>query len=256
MKKETEAPAEYKNETSEDVSIYYSKIIGGENNISDRVSEWPSNDHLKGLSAQELEAYQISSIHWVKGTHFGPAEDYCSAMRLSNNLGEESPLYFDKSPDASIDTTQRIAKITAKTNYHHVFCFKFYNDFGEVIGKPLYSKYDSKGEDEFTVEIGLDEKLVGFKVWESDWVDCKTSKIAFKIAKCDKFNNDAALAQKVKKHQMLSQSKLITDIIYNWHDGGEESKSDSKIEFVDNGTIKWNEGEEQGSWEIVDFDTV
>lgn len=52
--------------------------------------------------------------------------------------------------------------------------FKFFNDFDEVIGKPIYSKYDHAEDcDEYVVDIGLDEKLVGFKVWENDWEDCK-----------------------------------------------------------------------------------
>ena len=93
--------------------------------MSNRVSEWPSNDYLKKLTAQELEAYQVTSIHWVKGTHFGEAEDYANSLRFSNNLGEESPLYSNKSPNASIAINQRIAKISCRTNYNHVFCFKF-----------------------------------------------------------------------------------------------------------------------------------
>ena len=185
-----ESPREMEGETKDDVVIKYSKIIGGENNMSDRISEWPSNEYLKSLTAQELNAYQITSVHWIKGTQHGEKEDYASMIRFANNLGEESHLYYDKSPDASIKTKQRIAKISARTNYSHVFCFKFFDDFGNLIGKPLYSKYDEKREDEFHVELGLDEKLVGFKVWESDWVDCKTSKIAFKIAKSDRFTYD------------------------------------------------------------------
>ena len=138
LKKEN-APKISKAQSKDQSILYYSKIIGGEKNMSNRVSEWPSNEYFAKLSAQELEAYQITSIHWVKGTHFGPNEDYANSLRFSNNLGAESHLYSDKSPDASISTNQRIAKITCRTNYHHVFCFKFWNDFGEVIGKPLYS---------------------------------------------------------------------------------------------------------------------
>lgn len=78
----------------------------------------------------------------------------------------------------------RIAKITGRTNYHHAFCYKFYDDFGNVIGKPIYSNYDKKSEEEFTIDIGIDEKLIGFRIQLSDWVDCKISKIWFKIAKC------------------------------------------------------------------------
>lgn len=250
------APITFKAQSKDETVVYYSQIIGGEKNMSARVSEWPSNEYLKKLTAQELAAYQITSIHWVKGTHFGPAEDYANSLRFSNNLGDESHLYSDKSPDASIPISQRIAKIACRTNYHHVFCFKLYNDFDEVIGKPIYSKYDEKSEEEFTVDIGLDEKLVGFKVWESDWVDCKTSKIAFKIVKTDQYEKDAAFMERVKRYKMISGSKLITDIIYNWHEGGEEAESDSFIEFKKNGTITWKEEEEKGNWHIEDIDTV
>jgi len=33
-----------------------------------------------------------------------------------------------------------------------------------VIGKPIYSKYDEIGETETTIEVGFDEKLVGFRI--------------------------------------------------------------------------------------------
>jgi len=70
--------------------------------MSNRVSEWPSNDYLKKLSPQERDAYQVNSIKWVKGTHFGIAEDYANSLRFCNNLGDESHLYSNKSPDAGI----------------------------------------------------------------------------------------------------------------------------------------------------------
>ena len=140
-------------------------------------------------------------------------------MRFSTNLGEESHLYSDKAPDASFSTKERIAKITAKTNYQNVYAFKFYNDFGEVLGRPILWNYDDDSGDEYEVEIGLDEKLVGLKVWESDWVDCKTSKIAFKILKSDKFLQDQVFIDKVKKHHMITKCKLVSDVVYFWTDG-------------------------------------
>ena len=53
---------------------------------------------------------------------------------------------------------------------HHVFAFKFMDDFDNVIGKPLYSKYDEKAENEheFEVEIAPDEKVIGFLVRQSE----------------------------------------------------------------------------------------
>ena len=106
-------------------------------------------------------------------------------MRFESNQGEKSPLFAEKEPNEEIDLSKRrIAKICGKTNYHHAFCYKLFDDFGEVIDKPIYSKYDQKKEDETTITIGLDEKLVGFRIQLSDWVDCKISKIWFKIAKC------------------------------------------------------------------------
>lgn len=94
--------------------------------------------------------------------------------------------FGDKEPNDEIDVSKtRIAKICAKTNNHHVFCYKFQDDLDILIDKPIYSKYDEKGEEEYTVEIGLDEKLVGFRIQLSDWEDCKISKISFKIAKCE-----------------------------------------------------------------------
>jgi hypothetical protein len=123
----------------------------------------------------------------VKGTHFGEEHDYCNSMRMMTN-NTENPLSTDfgeKETNDSIDTSStRIAKICAKTNYHHVFCYKMFDDLENIIGKPIYSKYDEKGEEETTIEIGLDEKLVGFRIQLSDWEDCKISKISFKIAKC------------------------------------------------------------------------
>jgi hypothetical protein len=66
-----------------------------------------------------------------------------------------------------------------------------------VIDKPIYSKYDEKKEEEFTIDIGIDEKLVGLRVQLSDWVDCKISKIWFKIAKCRQSGFDYS---EVEKH--------------------------------------------------------
>ena len=58
---------------------------------------------------------------------------------------------------------------------HHVAMFKFFDDFDQLIGKPIYSKYDSNKDKKFEVKIGLDEKLIGFRVRKSDWDDCKTA---------------------------------------------------------------------------------
>ena len=59
----------------------------------------------------------------------------------------------------------------------------FYDDYDNIIGKTIYSKYDDNKDQEFEIEIGLDEKLIGFMVRQSDWVDCKTAKVSFKIYK-------------------------------------------------------------------------
>ena len=45
-----------------------------------------------------------------------------------------------------------------------MFGFKYYDDFENVIGKEIYSKFDEDSGDEFEVEIAPDEKLVGFVV--------------------------------------------------------------------------------------------
>lgn len=49
---------------------------------------------------------------------------------------------------------------------------------------------------------------------------------------------------KVKSYKMRTESRLLPDTVYNWHDGGEGTKSDSKIEFKNDGTITWKEEEE------------
>ena len=81
------APITFKAEIRDERFVYYSQIIGGEKNMSDRVSEWPSNDYLKKLTAQEVESYKITSVHWAKGTHFGPEKDFANSLRFTNNLG-------------------------------------------------------------------------------------------------------------------------------------------------------------------------
>jgi hypothetical protein len=139
------------------------------------------------LTKEEIENFNIQKIKWVKGTHFGAEHDYCNSMRWETNNSDNilSPNFSDKEPNEEIDISKtRIAKICAKTNYHHVFCYKFFDDLEKMIDKPIYSIYDEKGEEEFTVEIDLDEKLVGFRIQLSNWEDCKISKISFKIAKC------------------------------------------------------------------------
>ena len=78
---------------------------------------------------------------------------------------------------------RRIAKIAIKTNPFYCAQFRFYDDFDKIIGKTIYSKYDENSDDEFEVEIAPDEKLIGFHVRQANSVDCKTAKVAFKIAK-------------------------------------------------------------------------
>jgi hypothetical protein len=68
---------------------------------------------------------------------------------------------------------------------HHVFAYKFTDDFENLLGKNIYSKFDEKGETLKKVNIGPCEKLIGFRVQKSDWVDCRISKVSFKIAKCE-----------------------------------------------------------------------
>lgn len=70
-----------------------------------------------------------------------------------------------------------------------------------MIDKPIYSKYDEKKETETTIEIGIDEKLIGLRVQLSDWVDCKISKIWFKIAKCRQSSIDYAEIEKIAKER-------------------------------------------------------
>jgi len=109
--------------------VRYSKEIGGEKNTTHETFEWPSNEFLGNMTKEEFENFQIDKIMWVKGTHFGEAEDYCNSLRFVSNTGVESPLFSDKEPNAEIDVSKsRIANIYAKTNYHHVFCYKFCDD--------------------------------------------------------------------------------------------------------------------------------
>jgi hypothetical protein len=53
-----------------------------------------------------------------------------------------------------------------------------------LIDKKIYSEYEENGDEETALEIALDEKLVGFRIHLSEWIDAKISKISFKIAKC------------------------------------------------------------------------
>ena len=47
------------------------KEIGGENNMNDKTLEWPSDEYLDGLTQQEFDDLQITSIEWIVGTLFG-----------------------------------------------------------------------------------------------------------------------------------------------------------------------------------------
>ena len=103
------------------------------------------------------------------GTVFGPEHDFAHAIRLQNNLDDArnmSPAYTDKKdPSDKFEFgDKRIAKIAAKTNHHHVAQFKFYDDFDNMIGKKIYSKYDEDSDEEYEIEIAPDEKLIGFHV--------------------------------------------------------------------------------------------
>ena len=125
-------------------------------------------------------------------------------MRFNSSSGESSALFSDKKPDASIDfSKRRIAQIKGRTNYHHAFCYKFLDDDAKVIDKPIYSKYDEKKETEVTINIGKFEKLVGFRVQLSSWVDCKISKIWFKIAKMDSDQSE----EKTKQSELSDQKQ-------------------------------------------------
>ena len=105
---------------------------------------------------------------------------------MMNNLGEESESYTDKTePSHFIDTSSsKITIIKCKTNYHHVFAFQLYDENNKQIGEDIYSKYQTEAEeDEYVFKVPEDETLIGFKVMKSDWIDCKTSKLAFKTLK-------------------------------------------------------------------------
>lgn len=139
---------------------------------------------------------------------FGAHEDFCNSLRFNGSLGEVSPLFSDKEPNDSIDfSKRRIAQIRGKTNYHHAFCYKFFDDFGEAIDKPIYSKYDEKTETETKIDIGIDEKLVGLRVQLSDWEDCKISKIWFKIAKCRQSSIDYTELDKIQKEREAEKQR-------------------------------------------------
>ena len=223
-------------------TVRMSKEIGGESCMNKKTLEWPSDEYLDGLTQEEFDDLQITSIVWIVGTVFGPEHDFAHAIRFKNNLDDSrniSPAYTDKSdPSDKIEfTNKRIAKITVKTNYHHVAQFRFYDDFDNLIGKTIYSKYDDNNDDEFEVLIGFEEKLIGFHVRQSDWEDCKTAKVSFKIAKTTKF--DLELQQKVieyKNQQKQEQEELMVQFprdtafcLYGWDPV--------------NGDIKWHDHE-------------
>ena len=225
--------------------------------MNDKILEWPSDEYLDGLTQQEFEDLQLTEISWLLGTEHGPEHDYCHAFKFKNNLDDArntSPAYGSKtSPEDRFEFEgKRIAKIGCVTNMHHVFAFKFKDDYDNVIGKPLYSKYDEASDEEFEVEIAPDEKVIGFVVRQSDWVDCKTAKVAFKIAKTKTV--DQELVQKVaeykaKQKQMQAEleAKLPRDTAFclerwdpvggdiKWHDhesGWKESVIQSRPQCI------------------------
>ena len=179
--------------------------------MNDKVLEWPTDEQLNELTREEFDNLQITSVEWILGTVFGPEHDFAHAIRFQNNLDDQkntSPAYTDKKdPKDKIDfTNTRIAKITTRTNYHHVAQFRFYDDYDNLIGKTIYSKYDDNPDDEFEILIGLDEKLIGFHVRQSDWEDCKTAKISFKIAKTTN-GVDLELKQKVEEYKLKQKQE-------------------------------------------------
>jgi hypothetical protein len=88
---------------------------------------------------------------------------------------------------------------------HHVFAYKFRDDCENTI-KNIYTNFDSKGETLKSVDIGLNEKLIGFRVQKSDWIDCKISKICFKIAKCEQKGIDFSKIE--DKVNIINMEKL------------------------------------------------
>ena len=183
-------------------TVRFSEEIGGEQNMNDQITEWPTDQYLDDLTKEEFDNLKVTIIDWILGTKFGPEHDFAHALRFQNNLDFDrntSPPYTEKmEPNDSIDLSNvRVARITAKTNFHHVAQFRFYDDFDNLIGKTIYSKYDENNDQEFEVKIPYDEKLIGFHIRQSDWEDCKTAKIAFKMAK---IQPDEKLIKKVNDY--------------------------------------------------------
>jgi hypothetical protein len=55
----------------------------------------------------EFENFKIQKIKWVKGTFFGPHEDFCNSMRWESNHSNNklSPNFSNKEPDDEIDVS-------------------------------------------------------------------------------------------------------------------------------------------------------
>jgi hypothetical protein len=62
------------------IEVRYSEAIGGDKNTTHEIFEWPSNSTLNSLTKEDVEKFHVTNIKWVKGTHFGEAEDYCNSL--------------------------------------------------------------------------------------------------------------------------------------------------------------------------------
>lgn len=67
------------------IQLRYSEEIGGDRNTNCEIIEWPSDEYLGNLTKDQILNFNIQKIKWVKGTHFGPEEDYCNSMIWETN---------------------------------------------------------------------------------------------------------------------------------------------------------------------------
>lgn len=116
--------------------------VGGENETNYKEIEWPTDEYLEEKGKEDInniKNYRIEHIPWHNAIAHGEKEDLCAALRFVNNLGDRSERFhterMEEEEKRDIDLTGvQIGKIRIKTNYSHVWEFRWFDRDENKVG--------------------------------------------------------------------------------------------------------------------------
>lgn len=51
---------------------------------------------------------------------------------------------------------------------------------------------------------------------------------------------------------MIYASQFKSDAKWDWHHSGAKAQSSAQVEFTSNHKVRWDDGNEHGSWKFID----